>query len=112
MEPTSEPGSEKVILGVQEDAFCYNGPGEFYGVEELVAPGQYFKALAINADANWVRDQSEHDDLIPIPNFAQQRSCRSGSSDFAALLGARRQRGNQGRYIQIAHHPCAAFGCG
>ena len=52
-EPTGEPSPEKVVLGVQEDAFCYNGPGEGYGVEGLLAPGQYFEARGINADANW-----------------------------------------------------------
>jgi hypothetical protein len=53
MEPTGEPGPEKVVLGMQEDAFCYNGPGEFYDVEGMLAPGQHFEALGINAAANW-----------------------------------------------------------
>ncbi len=52
-EPTGEPSPEKVVLGVQEDAFCYNGPGEGYGVEGLLAPGQYFEARGINTDTNW-----------------------------------------------------------
>jgi len=52
-EPTGEPSPENVVLGVQEDAFCYNGPGEVYGVEGLLVPGQYFEALGINANATW-----------------------------------------------------------
>ena len=52
-EPTGEPGPEKVVLGVREDAFCYNGPRQTNAVNRLLAPGQFFEALAINADANW-----------------------------------------------------------
>ncbi len=52
-EPTGEPGPEKVILGVREDAFCYNEPRETNAVNGMLAPGQFFEALAINADASW-----------------------------------------------------------